>query len=182
MPSGGGGGGGGSSDPSQPQQQQQPVTPQTQSGPTQSGPTGNMTFNPYVNPLAMSAFFTQSMAPYLNSIADRYQQQSGAAQNLAQQNLQHFQMPAQFKSFFGQQLPQMQQDQAGVMAALQQAAPAQGQYQQMMAGLGNLQKQAQQAYATELSRKAYEQTYGVQPGTGPTGASTANPAATVAGL
>lgn len=163
---GGGGGGGGSTDQNKPAA----TTPAASTA-------KDTTYSPYVNPLVMSAFFSNTIAPYLQGLAQQFGNQSQHWQNMAQQNLNRFQMPAQFKSFFGQALPQMAADQANVQASLMGAAATQPQYESMMQNLGNLQKQGQQLFALETQRKAQE-ALGLTGGTGITG----SPGQTVAGI
>jgi hypothetical protein len=147
MPGGGGGGGD--------QQQQQGAAGAV--NPSDLGPPSDYpTYTPFINPLAMNAFFSKNIAPMMAQIGQQFGQQSNAAMGKAEANLGRFQMPAQFKAYFGQALPQMANDQAMVQASLMQAAAAQPQYETMMKGIGNLQNQAQQVYSLQAARKALQ--------------------------
>jgi hypothetical protein len=161
---GGVGGGGGSETPAGAE-----GTPTPTPTPTPSLSDGSYTgFHPFMNPLAMSGFFSQSIAPFLNQISQNLGAQSAQWQNQAQANMGRFQMPAQFKAYFGQALPQMAQDQSNVQAALMGAAATAPMYETMMKNVGNLQKQAQDIYSIQAARKAVKdlETAGIFSGQG----------------
>ena len=146
----GGGGGGGGSDP----KSSSTAAPAPSSSGTTPASSGQVTWSPYINPLAMSGFFQSTIQPYLQGLAQQQQANDARTMGMAQADLQKFPMPAQFKSFFGQQLPQMQQDENNIIGAMQLAAQAQPEYDQMMTGLGNLQKQGATIQANVINQLA----------------------------
>lgn len=104
------------------------------------------------DPLAIQLFFTQAIAPMLQQLQSRLGQQNADFTNMAQANLEHWNLPESYRALYGQSIPRAAAAQNDVIAALSGAAAAGPALDQLMSLVGqarSAQYQAQQAGTTD---------------------------------
>lgn len=118
---------------------------------TTGGASTGTGVTPLIDPLAVQLFFTQAIAPMLQGLQGKLGAQNKQFTDMAQANLEHWNLPESYRAIFGQSIPRQAAAQNDVIAALSGAAAAGPALDQLMSLVGQARSasyqdmQAQQA-------------------------------------
>jgi hypothetical protein len=150
-PPGGGGGGGGGGGTSASSTE---LPDSLKVAPTNPNAAAVPNWHPLVNPLALSGFYSSTIAPLLKQMDERYMANTQAAQGKAADLMAKYPMPAEFQAYFAKERPQTAQNQLDLHTALQAAALQQPSYDATLKALGDVQNTSMQLYQQQLINNA----------------------------